>query len=70
MRAGKILGGLILAYVNSIGSTDTVLGFYLPNSAERIGFDVAKVLLYVLSGWLIYRGFRPAIKRPVTPTSA
>jgi hypothetical protein len=67
MRAGKILGGVVLAFVNSQGSENTFLGFYVPDSAQRLGFDVAKVLIYALSGWLIYRGFKPAIKRPVTP---
>lgn len=33
--------------------------FYVPTSAERIGFDISKAGLCFLSGWLIYRGFKP-----------
>ena len=36
-----------------------MLGFYPPDSAERVGFDLAKIAIYYLAGWLIFRGFVP-----------
>jgi hypothetical protein len=67
-RIARIVGGLILAYVNSIGTQETFLGLFLPpTTAGKAGWDLAKVLIYCLSGWLVYRGIRPVANRPVAP---
>lgn len=69
MRVLKIAGGLFLTLANAQGE-GTILGFYAPVTLGKIGFDIAKLLIYWLSGWLIYRGLKPATARPVTPKQA
>jgi hypothetical protein len=61
LRVLNIVGGLFLALVNSQGE-GTFLGLLPPTTPGRLGFDIAKVLIYWLCGWLIYRGFKPATK--------
>jgi hypothetical protein len=64
-RVLKIIVGVFVAFANLQGPAGTVLGFYALNSPQMIGFDVAKVAIDVACAWLIYRGFRPAVKRPI-----
>ena len=63
-RVLKIVVGVFLALANSLGGT--FLGFYPPTTPERIGFDIAKVLLYFPCGWLFYTAFKPTTKQRVT----
>jgi hypothetical protein len=65
-RVLRVLVGAFIGFANSLGE-GTLLGFYPLDSGERVGFDLAKAAIYWLAGWLIYRGFKPAIKHPVTP---
>jgi len=65
-RILKILVGVFVAFANSVGD-GTTLGFYTPDSAQRIGFDVAKVAIDVACAWIIYRGFRPVKQTVATP---
>lgn len=58
-RIARILGGVFLAFANSSGEDGTFLGFLPPDSPGRIGWDIAKLLLYWLAGWLIYRAVWP-----------
>jgi len=58
-RIFRIIGGLFVAWANSTGPAGTVLGFYFPRSATLVGYDIAKIAIYALSGWLIYHGFKP-----------
>lgn len=63
-RIALIVGGAFLLLANSLGGEDgTFLALYPPASAERIGFDVAKLAVAALALWLIYRGIRPK-RRP------
>jgi len=64
-RVLKVLVGAFVGYGNSLGGT--FLGFYPLDSGQRVGWDLACLAIYWLAGWLIYRGFKPAIKQPVTP---
>jgi hypothetical protein len=57
MAVLKILGGVFVAIANSQGGGG-FLGFYPPDGAGHIGFDIAKIAFYYLAGWLIYRGYR------------
>lgn len=63
-RVARIIGGAALAYLNLQGAgAGTMLGLYVPNSAERFGYDLAKLAFYLLGAWLIFRGFKPAHAR-------
>jgi len=57
LRVLKIVVGVVLALGNSVGVV-----LYPPNSGERVGFDLAKLAIYWLSAWLIYRGLKPKQK--------
>jgi len=70
-RILKVLLGVLIAYVSLFrNDPDTILGFYPPGDYERDGFDAAHAAFLWLACWLIYRGFKPATKRPVTPPQA
>jgi hypothetical protein len=70
-RILRVLVGALVAYVDLYkNEAGTFLGFYPPNSGERVGADLAHAAFFWLAGWLIYRGFRPAVKRPVPPPQA
>lgn len=55
----KIAVGLFLAIANARGPSGTFPGFYYPDSAELLGHDIAKLAIYGLCAWLIYRGIKP-----------
>jgi hypothetical protein len=67
MRFLRIIGGLLLAFADSQVHQNTPPGEYIPDPTKVIAFGAVKLLIYGVCGWLIYRGFRPAIKRLVTP---
>lgn len=59
-RIALVLGGLFILFGNSSGGADgTLLGFYLPNTPQRIGFDLAKGAIAAVALYAIYRGIRP-----------
>jgi hypothetical protein len=52
-------GGFLLLANNGGGGEGTVLGFYPPDNAQRLGYNLSKVLIAALALWIIYRGIRP-----------
>ncbi len=56
-RVAGIVVGALLLYANANGGT--FLGFYAPTNGQAVGFDLAKLAIYALAVWAIYRGIRP-----------
>lgn len=52
-----LCGAFLLLANNGAGDEGTVLGFYPPDSSQRIGFDIAKLAIAALALWMIARGF-------------
>ena len=68
-RLAGVVVGIFLLLAATQGGADTVLGLYLPNSANRFGFDLAKVAIDALGLWAIYRGIRPKRKPEAKATA-
>ena len=58
----RILAILVAAFIvagNSLqGDEGTIFGFYPLNSAQRIGFDLAKAGIDYIACWFVYRSFK------------
>ena len=63
----KLWWGVLISIGNLFGPKGTILGFYPPDSAQRIGFDVGKLLWFWLAAWLIRRGLKERANKTPPP---
>ena len=61
--AAILVAAFIIAANNLQQGEGTTLGFYPLDSAERLGFDIAKGAIDVVAFFIVYRGFRTTGQR-------
>lgn len=61
-RIAGIVAGVLVLLGSTMGDSGTVLGLYMPDNAQRVGFDLSKLAIDALAIWAIYRGIRPKRK--------